>query len=256
MRRRKKKRQGDHAAEAAVSGTVKREKSNYSSDALTLLLGSYYALPFAAGDDSTDFNATMANALKRKSGSLDRQWRNIRALVVDVDGAGADGNISNILRALVEKYRNDPLAAIRAAYELATPFQAVREYLPNPTTLVPTILPTDQWIRDNRKPDIDLEGVLLQVLWCNPNLAIVDDRLIGADLIHIAERVNSEVRDLTERIRALYALAHRAHVDPGGRLRPLWAARQALLETAPLELPYVARETCQRRSWHIWNHIS
>ena len=61
-------------------------RKNWSEDECLLLVALYSVSEFKIGDDSSGDNKIIAEIFKRKSGAIDRQWRNIKDYMERIPG--------------------------------------------------------------------------------------------------------------------------------------------------------------------------
>jgi hypothetical protein len=94
-----------------VSGA---KSSDWSIDELRVLAAIYFNASFSIGDDARDECRTIADCFERTPSSIDRQWRNMHAVVV----GKAHYNIGQLVRHSVSEYLSDPAAHKRLAMQI------------------------------------------------------------------------------------------------------------------------------------------
>lgn len=83
-------------------------------DEARVLAAIYFNSDFSIGDDNRQECRVIADALRRSPGSVDRQWRNLHAVVTRNVGA----HIGKAVKDAVSEYLNNPLAARRLALDI------------------------------------------------------------------------------------------------------------------------------------------
>lgn len=80
--------------------TVRRD---WTEDELRVLVAIYFNANFSVGDDARDECRTIAACFERNAAAIDRQWRNIDAVV-----KGKPGNIGQLVRETTTAYLTNP----------------------------------------------------------------------------------------------------------------------------------------------------
>jgi len=91
-----------------------RKNRNWSLDELRVLAAIYFNASFSAGDDARDECRAIADCFSRPPASIDRQWRNMQAVLQQ----NKTYNIGRLVHQAVHDYVNDPVGS--KAVALAT----------------------------------------------------------------------------------------------------------------------------------------
>lgn len=83
-------------------------------DEARVLAAIYFNSDFSIGDDNREECRVIADALHRSPGSVDRQWRNLHAVVTRNVGT----HIGKTVKDAASEYLNNPLAARRIALDI------------------------------------------------------------------------------------------------------------------------------------------
>jgi hypothetical protein len=87
----------------------------WSEDEARVLVAIYFAASFSIGDDARDECRLIADAFGRTPSSVDRQWRNVQAVVQ----ANASYNIGKIIKESVAAYLDNPKAMRQIAIQIS-----------------------------------------------------------------------------------------------------------------------------------------
>ncbi len=90
-------------------------RRNWSTDELNVLTAIFMVGSFSIGDDERLECRIIADALGRSPSSVDRQWRNIAALLK----GDTESHIGNLLRGVLRLHLDDPMAGRRLALRIA-----------------------------------------------------------------------------------------------------------------------------------------
>ena len=80
-------------------------RRNWTEDELRVLAAIYFNANFSVGDDARDECRTIAACFERNAAAIDRQWRNLDAVV-----KGKAGNIGQLVRETATVYLTNPAA--------------------------------------------------------------------------------------------------------------------------------------------------
>ena len=81
------------------------KRRDWTQDELTVLTVIFFQSDFSAGDDGGSMCLQMADAFNRTPSSVDRQWRNIRDVIIEKPNT----HIGALVRSAVAKYQADPV---------------------------------------------------------------------------------------------------------------------------------------------------
>jgi hypothetical protein len=184
-------------------------RTDWSDEAITLLVGLFFWRPFREGDASNPTNARIAHALHRSSAAVDFQWRNISSVLRP---ALARRNVSKRLESLVQRHLNSPAQAVAQARVVAQKgARSLLPLLPRPKYIDPANFSstcTFSW-------DFDVDVVLSQLVWVRPYLAL---SLFPHDVSQInwmADRLQTDAGKLRCRLRTLYAVVNGVESNNG-----------------------------------------
>jgi hypothetical protein len=96
-------------SEAVGEATNRR----WSTDEARVLAAIYFNASFSIGDDARDECRAIADCLGRTPASIDRQWRNLAAVV-----HGKPGNIGDVIRQVAREYLSSPQASRKVALQV------------------------------------------------------------------------------------------------------------------------------------------
>jgi hypothetical protein len=222
--------------------------SRWNEEDLTLLLGLFYFLPFADGDDNSEVNAKIAEALSRTRGSVDMQWRNTQYVVRE---RGERSGISQVLSRVVKEHRTAPWTAIKKAHVIASARSVeLSVLLPDPDALDSGAFA--QSCTRGLCDELDL--VLFQIVWRNPQLVCLRVDMVQADWKYLAARLGRSTAYTRNRARTIYAVLNGAEGrdkclnDASAELRWITTADRA-------EVGAWAIERCAHNGWCIWNYL-
>lgn len=88
-------------------------RRDWTEDELRVLAAIYFNADFSVGDDARDECRTMAACFERNAAAIDRQWRNIDAVV-----KGKAGNIGQLVRDTATAYLTNPAAYTQLAVHI------------------------------------------------------------------------------------------------------------------------------------------
>lgn len=222
-------------------------RTDWSDEAITLLVGLFFWRPFREGDASNPINARIAHALHRSSAAVDFQWRNISSVLRPTL---ARRNVSKRLTLLVQRHLNSPAHAVAQARIAAQKeARSLLPLLPRPKYLDQATFSstcTFSW-------DFDVDVVLSQLVWVRPYLAL---SLFPPDVSQInwmADRLQTNAGTLRGRLRTIYAVVNGVESNN----RDLTHARREIDTTVPELIEHGnyheslarAAATCHTRGW-------
>jgi len=217
---------------------------------LRLLLSLYYLLPFSAGDDESDINEELARLLKRSRSAIDRQWRNVDDLVRR-NGAG---NISQLLRDLVEETRDDPTIAVRYGVPLLSGSKRIAAIAAKETTnLVSSVIPNSTSSLDFLSPDSFL--VLLRIIWVSPGFALSENQYFNESRTEIVEKLRLSIGDPLDLFKVIYCLRCRCLSSSDQLLGAAYKRFYDSLSLSPAEIRERVTSSCAFNRWHVWTYI-
>lgn len=79
-------------------------RRNWTEDELTVLAAVFFKGSFSLGDDARDECQTIAACFGRTAASIDRQWRNMDAVLKNKSGV----NVGKLVRITVQRFLSDP----------------------------------------------------------------------------------------------------------------------------------------------------
>jgi hypothetical protein len=86
----------------------------WNEDELRVLTAVFFASPFAAGDDARYECILIADCFDRTPSSIDRQWRNVSAILNEKDGYNIGAGVKHALN----EYLENPVAAKKVALRI------------------------------------------------------------------------------------------------------------------------------------------
>ncbi len=228
--------------------------ASYSELECELLLGLYYALPFSEGDDDSDVNRIVSMALRRKSASVDRQWRNVDLVV---RGPALNKKPHKVAKSLIDRvvaHRAEPVDAIASALRLSESYPPIRELFRFVEShLVDSCLVEnidEDWLLDE-----EFFRVLLRLVWLEPRLAVSNDGVIRQRLEEIAELIEIEPKSLGDLCKVVYSLRCVSRCEKGDAYADFFDLHLESLRLPPLELRLIAESICETRRWHLWTYL-
>ncbi len=226
----------------------------YSALECELLLGLYYALPFSEGDDESDVNRVISTALRRKSSSVDRQWRNVD---LAVRGAALNKTPDKVASSIVNSvtaHRAEPVAAIVTALKLSEAYPAIRALFRfraedvTHSCLVQEI--DEKWLLNE-----NFFRVLLRLVWLEPRLAFLRDDSTGQILAEIAELIEIDLKLLSDLCKIVYSLRCVSRCGTGEPYAEFFELHLESLRLPPSELRVIAESICESERWHLWTYL-
>lgn len=222
----------------------------WDDQSLRILLGLYYWLPLASGDDSNETNRVVARCLNRKRSSIDRQWRNVKDWV---RGAGNVKGPTRTFAPIFEEVRDVPALAVAYGRDLAqTCHSDLANCFPRPGELDFSDFREEAFTPE---PDV-IDLLMLRLTWTRPDLALraPTDATAEKSWTWIGQQCQRRPEEMRNRARLAYAAANRVCLDHV----PVAEMRKRLLkfiEGDPLVLQTSAQDLALAQNWHIWTYL-